>query len=377
MTISSSSRRWAALPILLLALAWPAASQAAPEILAPHLAVRTAASGLNQPIAVAHIGFNDMLVTEKASGQVKRVVNGVVQSTVLDLAVNSASERGLLGIALHPDFPSNPASISSGRRALDRADTQTRSPTSAARQPRRSFVWNGIDLTLRAQHHPPALVPGRRRPAASRQPQRRRDPLRAGWQALHHHRRQRPPRLDAEPGERAVRPGYSGRPVRRAAAGQRPPHRRDPAPQRRRHDARGQSVLPARPPIGGEVGANIQKIFAYGFRNSFGMAFDPAHRRSVDAGERRRHLHEINRVSAGQNGGWVQIMGPVRRGRGVQGDRDRAPRSSASSRSAGRRRTSPTRRRGAVASLHVPRARTTAIPSSAGSSRSRPAGSGF
>lgn len=26
---------------------------------------------------------------------------------------------------------------------------------------------------------------------------------------------------------------------------------------------------------GGEVGANIQKIFAYGLRNSFGMAFDP------------------------------------------------------------------------------------------------------
>ena len=32
----------------------------------------------------------------------QRVVNGAVQSTVLDLAVNSASERGLLGIALHP-----------------------------------------------------------------------------------------------------------------------------------------------------------------------------------------------------------------------------------------------------------------------------------
>src|SRR4051812_14254460 len=37
-----------------------------------------------------------------------QVVNGAVQSTVLDLAVNSASERGLLGIALHPDFPGNP-----------------------------------------------------------------------------------------------------------------------------------------------------------------------------------------------------------------------------------------------------------------------------
>jgi len=27
--------------------------------------------------------------------------------------------------------------------------------------------------------------------------------------------------------------------------------------------------------MGGEVGANVQRIFSYGHRNSFGMAFDP------------------------------------------------------------------------------------------------------
>jgi glucose/arabinose dehydrogenase len=27
--------------------------------------------------------------------------------------------------------------------------------------------------------------------------------------------------------------------------------------------------------IGGEVGANLQKVFSYGHRNGFGMAFDP------------------------------------------------------------------------------------------------------
>src|SRR5262249_40355139 len=53
-------------------------------------------------------GPNDFLVLEKASGQVKRVVNGVVTATVLDLPVNSNSERGLLGIALGPAFPSVP-----------------------------------------------------------------------------------------------------------------------------------------------------------------------------------------------------------------------------------------------------------------------------
>ncbi|WP_227496757.1 PQQ-dependent sugar dehydrogenase [Massilia litorea] len=45
---------------------------------------------------------------EKATGQVKRATGGGQATPVLDLAVNSASERGLLGIALHPDFPALP-----------------------------------------------------------------------------------------------------------------------------------------------------------------------------------------------------------------------------------------------------------------------------
>src|SRR5262245_38389805 len=83
-------------------------AHAAPTVFDPNLEVATVVSGLNQPTSMAFIGPNDFLVLEKATGQVKRVVNGAVVATVLDLAVNSASERGLLGIALHPDFPANP-----------------------------------------------------------------------------------------------------------------------------------------------------------------------------------------------------------------------------------------------------------------------------
>ena len=89
-------------------LAFATAAQAQePELLDPRLAVRTAVSGLSQPVSMAFIGKDDMLVLEKASGQVKRVVDGEVQGVVLDLAVNSASERGLLGVALHPKFRKN------------------------------------------------------------------------------------------------------------------------------------------------------------------------------------------------------------------------------------------------------------------------------
>jgi glucose/arabinose dehydrogenase len=78
-------------------------------MLDPSLAVSTAVSGLSQPIGAVFIGGNSMLVAEKASGKVQRVINGVIQSTpALDLAVNSNSERGLLSLALHPGFPGTP-----------------------------------------------------------------------------------------------------------------------------------------------------------------------------------------------------------------------------------------------------------------------------
>src|SRR2546430_13082121 len=79
-----------------------------PSILVPNLSVRTVATGFNQPTSIAFLDANRFFILEKATGKVKLVVNGVVQSEALDLAVNNASERGLLGIALHPNFPTNP-----------------------------------------------------------------------------------------------------------------------------------------------------------------------------------------------------------------------------------------------------------------------------
>ena len=87
-----------------LALPAQAGAQADPTVVDPNLAVRTVATGLSQPTGLAFIGANDMLVNEKATGRVIRIRNGVVEGPVLDLAVNSNSERGLLGIALHRNF---------------------------------------------------------------------------------------------------------------------------------------------------------------------------------------------------------------------------------------------------------------------------------
>src|SRR5262249_46923152 len=78
-----------------------------PVVEDPNLMVRTVVAGLTEPTGIAFLGRNDFLVLEKSTGKVKRVGNGVVQRTVLDLAGNSFSERGLLGIALHPNFRHN------------------------------------------------------------------------------------------------------------------------------------------------------------------------------------------------------------------------------------------------------------------------------
>jgi glucose/arabinose dehydrogenase len=56
---------------------------------------------------MAFLGEGEMLVLEKNTGQVMHVMDGAVQGVALDLAVNFSSERGLLGIALHPEFENN------------------------------------------------------------------------------------------------------------------------------------------------------------------------------------------------------------------------------------------------------------------------------
>src|ERR1041385_953735 len=78
-----------------------------PSVIDTNLGVRAVVTGLATPTSMAFLAPNEMFVLEKATGKVQHVVNGTIQNTVLDLAVNSAVERGLLGIALDPDFTTN------------------------------------------------------------------------------------------------------------------------------------------------------------------------------------------------------------------------------------------------------------------------------
>ena len=98
----------ALLPLMILfSGGGPAAQSPLPTLSDPNLTVRAVISGLDQPTSMAFIGANEFLVLEKATGRVKHVINGALAQIVLDLSVNNASERGLLGIALHPQFTAN------------------------------------------------------------------------------------------------------------------------------------------------------------------------------------------------------------------------------------------------------------------------------
>jgi hypothetical protein len=124
-------------------------------MLDPNLQVTTVVTGLTQPIGVVFLprtdGVIDMLVLEKGSGQVKRVLNGVVQSPpVLDLPVNSASERGLLSLVLHPNFPATPDVFIRWTESSTGADSTLTAEVPFLGNRLDRYVWNGSTLTFAA-----------------------------------------------------------------------------------------------------------------------------------------------------------------------------------------------------------------------------------
>jgi glucose/arabinose dehydrogenase len=294
-----------------------ARQQTGPTVVDSNLEVRTLVDGLVTPINIAFLGPNNLFVLEKNTGQVKHVVNGAVQSTVLDLAVNFASERGLLGIALHPDFPTNPAVYLYWTESSTGADTDVLSQTPLLGNRVDRFVWDGSSLTFDAN-----LIKLRAIQQDAGQPERGNHdggvigfgPDRKLYVFIGDvGRRGKLQNLPCGPTANCPGPTVpddqfggpepdnahlTGVVLRLNENGTAPPDN---------------PFFGAGAAMGGEVGANVQKIFSYGHRNSFGFAFDP---QSGDLWLQENGddtFTELNRVEPGMNGGWVQIMGPVER----------------------------------------------------------------
>jgi len=84
-----------------------------PTLRDPGLKVELVYGGkIKFPTTMAFLGPNDILVLEKNSGKVKRIINGTLQSEpLLDAAVNHVGGRGMLGIAVANDGIGGPTYV--------------------------------------------------------------------------------------------------------------------------------------------------------------------------------------------------------------------------------------------------------------------------
>jgi glucose/arabinose dehydrogenase len=62
-----------------------------------------------------------------------------------------------------------------------------------------------------------------------------------------------------------------------------------------------------------EAVANLKRVYAYGIRNSFGLAIDPFSGKLWESENGDDAMDELNVIGSGFNGGWIQFMGPKSR----------------------------------------------------------------
>jgi len=265
--------------LLLVMAAWLLAfssALAAPSLTDPNLSVTEITSGLSSPTTMAFIGADDILVLQKDNGQVRRVIAGVLQAgAVLDVAVDNASERGMLGIAVHPNFPASPFVYLYYTESSTSGDS---SGSPAANRVYR-YTWNGATLASPQLILDLPVTPG---------------PNHDGGVITF-----------GPDGKLYVVIGDLNR------DGQLQNFPGGPAPDNTSVILRinDDGSIPSDNPFFSQ-GGNVAKYYAYGIRNSFGMAFDSVTDKLWMTENGPGSFDEINLVEPGFNSGWEKIMGP-------------------------------------------------------------------
>ena len=235
---------------------------------------------------MAFIGPGDILVLQKGDGRVRRVINGVLQAgQVLDVAVDNNSERGMLGIAIHPNFPFTPFVY------LYFTQSSTSSDTSGSPLANRIFryTWNGNALLSPVLILDLPVTPGPNHDGGT---------ITFGPDG----------KLYAVIGD-LNRNGQ----LQNFSGGPGPD---DTGVIFRIND---DGTVPSDNPFFSQ-GGNLAKYYAYGVRNGFGLTFDPLTGKLWDTENGPASYDEINLVQPGFNSGWNRIMGPV--SRDVEGTND-------------------------------------------------------
>ena len=259
---------------------------AAQSVNVPGLGVETVAHLASYPTGMAFLGNGDVLVLEKDTGRVVRIVNGTVLPPVLDVNVEFTGERGLLGITKDPDFLHNgwiylyytEAAGSDGGPAIGNHIYRYRWNGSALVEPR---LIGALPFSDDGSHNGGVMVFGR------------------------------DDRLYTVMGDA----GHAGQ-MQNIVTGPSP----DDTGAIFRTSGLGRS--PSDNPFYNRTAplAPLGRVFAYGIRNSFGLAIDPVTGDLWDTENGPDIMDEINRVLPGFNSGWARIMGPDSRSPGSQQD---------------------------------------------------------
>jgi aldose sugar dehydrogenase len=247
-----------------------------PTLKDPNLQVETIVEGLSWPTSMAFIDNNNILVLEKEKGTIRLISNGILQETpVLEVDVNSRSERGLLGIAImnndnvflyYTESPQNGDQLRNRVYKYQWNDEE------------RLLVNPTLILDLPAfpgpNHDGGKLIIG---PA---------NYLYAVIGDLNHMGKLQNVINGPDPDDTGV--------IFRVN-----PEDGSPAPDN--------------PFINNNYGdlSSLNKYYAYGIRNSFGIAFDPVTNILWDTENGPSEYDEVNVVKPGFNSGWRQVMGPI------------------------------------------------------------------
>jgi glucose/arabinose dehydrogenase len=240
----------------------------------PNLKVELFAQGLKSPTSMAFLGPNDILVLEKDTGTVQRIVNGkMLPQPILQVPVSTTSERGMLGIAIakHTNGPTYVflyyTKLGSGTQSL--ANVLYRYELVNNQQLSNPKLLLNLPAIPGANHNGGKVVIG---------PDNNVYVVIGDLKA---HRTQAQNVANGPPAD------STGGILRVTTDGQ-------PIPNS---------------PLGQDTAAPLNLYYAYGIRNSFGIDFDPISGKLWDTENGPKYGDEINLVEPGFNSGWVQVMG--------------------------------------------------------------------
>lgn len=304
---------WRSGVVVLAVLAGASDAAGAPVLFDGTLTVDTVLTQLDAPTTMAFLGADDFLFLEKNTGRVRRVVGGVLQpAPVLDVAVNGDNERGLLGIAINRASPPQVFLYHTAVSDPD-GDGAPDGGTPLGNRVTR-YTWNAggahlddpqlvLDLPVLSgpNHNGGVLALGPTPTPGPTPPIGDGSALFVVIGDLN-----RGGQLENVPGGAA--PDDTAVILRVQQDGSAAPGN----PFVPYCSATTAQTCPTGSgcPSGQSCRTAVARYYAYGVRNSFGLAVDPVTGDLWDTENGPGSYDEINRVAPGFNSGWLPIMGP-------------------------------------------------------------------